>query len=296
MSLSLALSPEAASADWAEARDWPHREASRFLHAGGLRWHVQVMGEGPVVLLLHGTGASTHSWRALMPLLARRFTVVAPDLPGQGFSVPAPSAAFSLEGMAAALTALLAALEVRPSMIVGHSAGAALGARLCLDGAAAPARLVSINGALLPLGGWAGQIFSPLARLMVKLPGMPRLFAWRAADAAVVRRLLDDTGSKLDEAGVELYARLFRRPEHVAGTLGMMAAWDLPGLSRELPHLATPLTLVIGQRDRTIRPTEARRLHRMLPQARIIALPGLGHLAHEEAPESVLHAILEDLP
>ncbi|MBX9751465.1 MAG: alpha/beta fold hydrolase [Roseococcus sp.] len=296
MSLALALDGEAISADWAEAGDWPHREASRFLHAGGLRWHVQVMGEGPVVLLLHGTGASTHSWRALMPLLARRFTVVAPDLPGQGFSVPAPSATFSIEGMAAALAALLAALGVQPSLVVGHSAGAALGARMCLDGSIAPARLVSINGALLPLGGWAGQLFSPLARLMVKLPGMPRLFAWRAADAAVVRRLLDDTGSKLDAAGVELYARLFRRPEHVAGTLGMMAAWGLPALSRDLPRLATPLTLIIGQRDRTIRPTEARRLHRMLPQARIIALPGLGHLAHEEAPESVLHAILEELP
>jgi magnesium chelatase accessory protein len=160
----------------------------------------------------------------------------------------------------------------------------------------APQRLVAINGALLPLGGWAGQVFSPLARLMVRLPGMPRLFAWRAADPVVVRRLLDDTGSKLDATGVELYARLFRRPEHVAGTLGMMAAWDLPALSSELPRLTTPLTLITGQQDRTIRPTEARRLHRILPQARIVALPGLGHLAHEEAPESVLHAILEDLP
>ena len=295
MSLALALG-ESDSADWAEARDWPHRAASRFLHAGGLRWHVQVMGEGPVALLLHGTGASTHSWRALMPLLARRFTVIAPDLPGQGFSVPAPSEAYSIAGMAAALGALLTAMGVRPDLVIGHSAGAALGARLCLDGRIAPARLISINGALLPLGGWAGQLFSPLARLMVKLPGMPRLFAWRAADPAIVRRLLDDTGSKLDATGVELYARLFRRPEHVAGTLGMMAAWDLPGLARDLPRLATPLTLIIGQRDRTIRPTEARRLQRLLPAARILPLPGLGHLAHEEAPESVLHAILEEMP
>ena len=300
MSLALALPPDAASADWAQVPDWPHREASRFLHAGGLRWHVQVMGpmngEAPVALLLHGTGASTHSWRALMPLLAQRFTVIAPDLPGQGFSVPAPSSTFSIEGMAAALAALLSALDVRPALVIGHSAGAALAARMCLDGSLSPQRLVSINGALLPLGGFAGQVFSPLARLMVKLPGMSRLFAWRAADAAVVRRLLDDTGSRLDAEGVELYARLFRRAEHVAGTLGMMAAWDLPALSRDLPRLVTPVTLIIGQQDRTIRPTEARRLHRILPQARICALPGLGHLAHEEAPESVLHAIEEDMP
>ncbi len=300
MSLALTLPPEAVSADWAQAPDWPHREASRFLHAGGLRWHVQVMGpalgEAPVVLLLHGTGASTHSWRALMPLLAQHCTVIAPDLPGQGFSVPAPSSAFSIEGMAAALAALLAALDARPALVIGHSAGAALAARMCLDGSLAPQRLISINGALLPLGGLAGQVFSPLARLMVKLPGMSRFFAWRAADASLVRRLLDDTGSKLDAEGVELYARLFRRAEHVAGTLGMMAAWDLPALARDLPRLPTPLTLIIGQQDRTIRPTEARRLQRILPQARILALPGLGHLAHEEAPQSVLQAIEEDMP
>lgn len=294
MSLALALPPEAASADGRVVEDWPHPAASRFLHAGGLRWHVQVMGEGPVALLLHGTGASTHSWRGLLPLLAQRFTVIAPDLPGQGFSGAAPAEALSMEGMSRALGELLKVLNAEPDIIIGHSAGAAVGARMCLDGLVTPGRLVSINGALLPLGGWAGQIFSPLARLMVRLPGMPRLFARRAADPVVVRRLLDATGSHLDEAGIELYARLFRRPEHVAATLGMMAAWDLHALRRDLPRLATPLLLVIGQQDRTIRPTEARRLSRILPQAQIRALPGLGHLAHEEAPESVLHAILED--
>ena len=52
----------------------------------GLRWHVQMMGTGPQVLLLHGAGAATHSWRDVAPLLARDFTVIAPDLPGHGFT------------------------------------------------------------------------------------------------------------------------------------------------------------------------------------------------------------------
>lgn len=294
MSAALALPPGAAAGDWKAERDWPHREFSRFVVAAGLRWHVQVMGEGPVVLLLHGTGASTHSWRGVMPLLARRFTVVAPDLPGQGFTATPPTAMLSLGGMSKGLAALMAALDVSPALVIGHSAGAALGARMCLDGHVGPERLVSVNGALLPLGGWAGHLFSPLARLMVRLPGMSRLFAWRAADRSLVERLLRDTGSHLDDAGIDLYARLFRRPEHVAATLGMMANWDLPALARDLPRLNTPLLLIVGKQDRTIRPTEARRLGALLPGARIIALPGLGHLAHEEAPESVLNAILEE--
>ena len=76
--------------------DWPQPEPpAAFVLAGGLRWHVQVMGqEGgvdpaqrrPVILLLHGMGASTHSWRDLAPLLASGYTLVAPDLPGHGFT------------------------------------------------------------------------------------------------------------------------------------------------------------------------------------------------------------------
>ena len=83
-----------------EGRDWPNREASRFVRAAGLMWHVQIMGAGPVLLLAHGTGAATHSWRALAPLLAQHFTIVAPDLPGHGFTEAPGTARLSLPGMA----------------------------------------------------------------------------------------------------------------------------------------------------------------------------------------------------
>jgi magnesium chelatase accessory protein len=296
MSLAIAMAADALSPPteaWHEASvGWPHRESSRFVRADGLLWHVQMMGRGPVLLLLHGTGASTHSWRGLMPLLAERFTVIAPDLPGLGFTSEARGPQLSLAGMAAGVAALLAALGLTPSVIVGHSAGAAVGARLCLDGAA-PSHFISLNGALLPLNGWAGTWFSPIARTLVALPGVAQLFAWSAADRSLIERLLRDTGSSLDEEGVDYYARLFRRPAHVGATLGMMAAWDLPGLAQDLPGLATPTLLVVGQQDRTIRPTEARRIQAILPSSRVVKLPGLGHLAHEEAPKAVARAILE---
>ncbi len=129
-----------------EGRDWPNREASRFVAAGGLTWHVQEAGEGPPLLLIHGTGAATHSWRGLLPLLAQGFRVIAPDLPGHGFTDPLPTP--SLPRMAKALAALLSVLGVAPMVVVGHSAGAAILARLCLDGAVAPRLLVGLNAAL----------------------------------------------------------------------------------------------------------------------------------------------------
>jgi magnesium chelatase accessory protein len=278
--------------DWAtDGADWPNRAASRFVRAAGFTWHVQVAGDGPAVLLAHGTGAATHSWRDLLPLLAGRFTVIAPDLPGHGFTELPPSHRLTLPGMAWGLRELLRALGAAPVLAVGHSAGAAVLTRMSLDGHLPARAIVSLNGALLPLGGMPGPIFSPLARMAVLLPGVPSLLSWQASDPAVVERLLDGTGSKLDARGVALYARLLRRPGHIAAALGMMANWDLEPLAKEMPRLATPLVLVVGTADRTIPPSHAERVRALLPAARIIALTGLGHLAHEERPDEVAQLI-----
>ncbi len=264
---------------------WPNREASRFVRAEGLIWHVQVMGEGPPMLLLHGTGAATHSWRRLLPLLARRFTVVAPDLPGHGFTQAPPTRRLSLPAMSRALQGLLRTLEIAPAMAAGHSAGAAIMLRMTLDGMIAPRALVSINGALLPLRGVMGQVFPPMARLLAGLPLLPNLFAWHVRDRNVVKRLLDDTGSALDDEGISLYARVVRQPGHAAAALGMMAHWDLQPLIADLPRLAVPLLLLAGIGDRTIPPSQSETVARLVPGARYHAMSGLGHLAHEEAPD-----------
>lgn len=278
---------------WEEdGRDWPLREASRFVEAAGLGWHLQELGRGPDLLLVHGTGAATHSWRGLAPLLAERFRVIAPDLPGHGFTDPLPPAEVSLPGMAAALHRLLQALGAAPALVVGHSAGAAILLRLSLDGRMAPKGVVSLNGALLPLRGLAGHLFSPLAKLLVALPLVPRLLARQAQDPEAVARVLKDTGSAVDPLAVELYGRLVRRPGHVAAALRMMAGWNLQPLLRDLPRLGPPLLLVVGGDDRTVPPSQARRVQLLLPSARIVRLPGLGHLAHEERPDEVAKLIL----
>jgi magnesium chelatase accessory protein len=275
-----------------DGRDWPLRSWSRFVTAGGLRWHVQVSPTpGPVALLVHGTGASTHSWRALAPLLARNYRVVAMDLPGHGFTGSLPAGAVSLPGIARAIGELLGALQFAPQLAVGHSAGAAILARMFLDGRLGADRLVSINGALLPLPGWSGAVFPPVAKLLASNSLAARVFAWGATDPAAVRRLVASTGSVLDRTGLELYARLIRNPAHVAGTLQMMAGWNLEPLQRDLARLAVPLLLLVGLQDGTVAPSEAERVQQLLPDARLVSLPGLGHLAHEEDAAAVAAAI-----
>ena len=274
--------------DWdSDGRDWPNRASSRFVTAVGLKWHVQMMGAGPVLLLIHGTAAATHSWRDLAPLLAKHFTVIAPDLPGHGFTEAPLPERMSLPGLADSIAGLVSAMDVTPQWVVGHSAGAAMLARLCLDGKLTPKRLISLNGALLPLGGLRNPMFAPLAQFIVSNPLVPRFLAWQATNPAVIEHLLGETGSGLDASGRDFYARLAARPRHVAAALEMMARWDVRPLEHDLAHLTTPLLLVSGEKDQMIPPEHARQVQKIVPQADLITLTGLGHLAHEEQPQTV---------
>lgn len=283
--------------DWAvEGRDWPHREASRFVEAGGMTWHVQEMGQGPTILLLHGAGAATHSWRGLMPVLAERTHVVALDLPGHGFSGDPGAGGLTLPGMSRRVGALVEAMGWRPALVVGHSAGAAVALRLALDGRVGDAGVVAINGALKPFAGAVAPLFQGLAMGLFLNPFAVRAFAHAARDPVRVERMIAGTGSRIDARGLELYGRLFRKAGHVAGTLGMMANWDLMPLRRDLGRLAVPLTLIVGEADRAVPPSVAEAVAGEVAGARVTRMPGLGHLAHEEDASRVGAAILAALP
>jgi magnesium chelatase accessory protein len=280
-----------------DGADWPLRETSRFVEAGGFDWHVQRLGRGPPLLLLHGTGGATHSWRSLAPLLAERFDVVAFDLPGHGFTTPRPGSAsfrheldLSLPGMAAAVRALLNRLAFEPRIALGHSAGAAILVQLCADKAIAPDLLVGVNAALRPFEGWAGRMFPAIARLMFLNPVTPRLFAW-SADEAAVANMIRGMGSRIDARGVQLYARLLANPAHCAGALGMMANWRLETLAPDFPRVPARTLLIVGANDKAVPPADAREVAKLFPDACVETLPGLGHLAHEEKPAEVARLV-----
>jgi len=286
-----------------DGHNWPLRHLSCFIETQRLRWHVQRAQhpdlQAKSILLLHGTGASTHSWRHLIPLLSGHYSVIAIDFPGHGFtSMPQTSdlgTLFSIPGMAAGVAELLAQMQAKPDIVIGHSAGAAVACMLALDAHLQPQGLVSLNGALLPLDGVAGQIFSPLAKVLTKAPWMPELFAWQAARPSVLLKLLEGTGSRLDAEGTQLYQTLISNPTHAQAALYMMANWDLQTFWERLRTLQTPLTLVVGSKDWIVPPSAAYRVAETLQHLRsqdIISLPNLGHLAHEEQAQWVADVIL----
>ncbi len=271
--------------DWAaQGASWPLAAHSQFVAAAGLRWHVQHLGAEslPVMLLVHGTGAATHTWRHLAPLLQLHFHVVAVDLPGHAFTSVASPAQQSLVGMASALAELLRVLQVQPRYAIGHSAGAAVIAQMLSAGELQLQAWASINGAILPLRGLPGRVFAPVAELLAATPGVPQFFSWRAGSPKVLQRLLASTGSRIDPEGQRLYGQLVSNAAHAAGALGMMARWNLPSLEPALSRLSPAPLLLAGLNDTTVPPIESSRVAARIPGARLIELPGLGHLAHEE--------------
>lgn len=278
--------------DWErEGRIWPHREASAFVEASGLRWHVQRMGldsgKAPSLLLLHGTGASTHSWNGLLPLLAEHFDVLAPDLPGHAFTRGKPAGGLTLDGIVNAVSELLEHEKFVPDIIAGHSAGSAIAIGLALK-QFATVPLIGLNPAIMPFRGPAAQIFPAMAKLLLVNPFAPRIFARMAQVPGEAERFLHrSTGSRPDAVTGACYATLLGNHRHARGALEMMANWDLEALKRKLPEVRNPVLLVHSASDRAIPLSSVEEAAKLLPDARLDLLTGAGHLAHEERPQEV---------
>ena len=271
--------------------DWPNRELSRIIQSGGRAWHVQECGTGEPVLLLHGTGAATHSWRALAPALSDYARVLMVDLPGYGYTETLEGETLSLESMSAAVGELLDELAFAPRFIIGHSAGAAIALQLEMDGYSRPVTTIGLNAALQPYGGPFQPLLALLSGTVAASPWLVDRIVSRAADRRSIARLLESTGSVIDDDGAAHYQRLMMRREHVRGVLSMMAAWRLGTLLENLDRLPSELFIVAARGDKAVRPRDAERVRRWRPDARIVSVEG-GHLVHEERPDEIAELIL----
>lgn len=279
--------------DWArQGAGWPNREASRFVESRPHRWHVQAAGpaDAPRVLLLHGAGGATHSWRGVLPDLARDHRVMAPDLPGHGFTRLGARWRSGLPAMAEDAAALMAAEDFAPDVIVGHSAGAAVALRLALDMARKPRLVIGFNAALGNFPGLAGWLFPIMAKMLAANP-LTALVASRLSTEASVARLIEGTGSRIDAEGLALYGRLISDRAHVDGALRMMAQWSLDRLNADLPRLEVPALLIAAEKDLAVPPETSEQAAGRMQAGKAERWPGLGHLAHEEAPARAAEAI-----
>ncbi|MEO1139193.1 MAG: alpha/beta fold hydrolase BchO [Pseudomonadota bacterium] len=278
--------------DWArDLPNWPLSEHSRRVRFRPHDWHVQELGEGPTLLLLHGAGATTHSWRDLVPRLSATYRIIALDLPGHGFTRLGARNRMGLERTAEDIAALCAAQDWAPKVILGHSAGAAVALDLARRLPDTPA-VIGINAALDRFEGIAGWLFPVLAKLLALNPITAVAFAASGARPDRARNVIRSTGSTISEEGLSFYSRLLSDRAHVDGTLQMMASWSTDALLDRLPEIANPTLLITGAKDTAVSPRVSDRAAAVLPKAEVRSFAELGHLAHEEAPDLICDLVL----
>jgi magnesium chelatase accessory protein len=287
--------------------DWPYRRQSHFVSAGKLSWHVQVhdkkQGEGPTLVLLHGTGASTHSWADLIEPLTDFACVINVDLPGHGFTRGATPAMLTLPGMAHELDALFKAMNVSGDVVfVGHSAGAPLAIEWVLNHgkvsdsvsdtkAIHATHIIGLNPSLVPPPPIYTTLLGPMVAPIATSSPMTGMLAYIAANTGMVDQLLDSTGSKIPAAHRERYKFLFSQNTHVQGAMGFMAGADLPSILERGKRLAVPMSFLVGKQDSWVKEAPLKEvIATSFPKAKVMTWEG-GHLIHEERPRDVAKLI-----
>lgn len=269
--------------DWAAHKHhWPMAEHSRIVTCKPHRWHVQEAGAGPLLLLLHGAGGGTQSWRHLFPLLMHSKRVVCIDLPGQGFTKLGDPRRCGLDDMAQDVLALCRDQDWRPDTIIGHSAGAAIALRMAEMMQPNPPRIVGINAALGNFDGLAGLVFPIIAKTLAMVPFVADIFKASATRPKSVERLIECTGSHLPTDDLKWYRHLVGSRDHVNGTLQMMAQWTLDELLKRLPENKAPTLLIAATGDKAVPYKTSKDCAALLPHADYYEVVDLGHLVHEE--------------
>jgi magnesium chelatase accessory protein len=280
-------------------QNWPLRELSSSVSVGQMEWHVQMAGAGlgengvnkPVALLLHGTGSSAHSWAELLPVLAKSHWVIAPDLPGHGFTISHQSEQLSLTLITHKLAELLHALGVdQIDSIIGHSAGATLGLEYSLL-YPAPKRILGLNPSLVSLPSFYHSFLAPLINPIATSSFVSSMIADLLPFTSMIDKLLDSTNSRLNGIQRERYKLLFKQKNHINGSLNFMAATDIPNLLAHAHEITSELTFLVANQDSWVRKEELLTvIHRYFPRSTVIQKDG-GHLFHEANPEAALAII-----
>jgi len=245
-------------------------------------------GEGPALLLVHGIAGSSENWREVVQPLARRHTVIAPDLPGHGASA-AGSGDYSLGSLAASLRDLLLVMGHERVTVVGHSLGGGVAMQFAYQFPEMVERLVLVSS------GGLGPEVSPVLRAAA-LPGA-ELFI--AATAGLGQRAGAAMGQRLAAVGIRPsadvaevargYASLAeprRRKAFLAtlrsvvGTRGQRVA----AIDRLYLAEAVPVLIVWGARDRIIPMSHGEEAHEAIPGSRLEIFEDAGHLPQVEQP------------
>jgi pimeloyl-ACP methyl ester carboxylesterase len=257
------------------------------MHAQKITLHghdvtFRMAGDGPVLVLLHGITSTSETWREVMPALAERHTVLAPDLLGHGESAK-PRGDYSLGAYASGVRDLMAALDLDRGTIVGHSLGGGVAMQFAYQFPERLDRLVLVSS------GGLGRSVHLMLRAAA-LPGADLVLPLIAGDwlprltgavEGALKRIGLRTRTDIVEAA-QGYGSLADAEARAAFLHTVRAAIDPGGQrvsARDRLYLAedVPTLIIWGERDGIIPIAHGRRAHEEIPDSRFVEVPGAGH-------------------
>jgi pimeloyl-ACP methyl ester carboxylesterase len=269
------------------------------IEVAGARLNVVDLGarepDGPPVVLLHGASSNLETMWSLGELLARRHRVILIDRPGHGWSARDDVRSSTPAVQAEIIDEALQKLGIGAAIFVVHSLAGAFGPLMALDHPQRTAGLVMLAPVLYPWPGGAGSynrivttpVIGPLLAYTVTLP-LGLLLAQPAARSVFAPQIVPD-GFVRDSRTL-----LLLRPREFLAN-----AWELVGLkaavaeqARRYPEIKLPVVVITGDSDATISPSRhSRAFTAAVPNAKLIVLPGVGHMVQYAAPEVVVGEI-----
>lgn len=262
----------------------------RFVRIGGQLIHCEQAGSGEPIVLIHGFGASTFSWRKVMPALAESYRVVAIDLNGFGYTQrPRSPESYTREGQEKLVLGVMDALGIDQAHVFGHSYGGGLALFMASrhPGRFRSLVLVDSSAPTYPDDRRSrAATFRPLTSLFV------RTFALRpgAIRRALLRSYYDD--SQVTSELVQAYLDRVRIEGVADAYYGLTVPIHTSGERVDLGTINVPALVVWGAQDELVSPASGRSAAERLPLAAFVLLESCGHLPMEEQPEKFLRAVL----
>jgi len=255
--------------------------------------HVAVAGEGPPIVLVHGTPFSSHVWHRIAPLLARQFRVHCYDLVGYGKSEKRDGQDVSLGVQNRLLGALLDHWRLDRPHVVGHDFGGATVLRTHLLDRRDYRSLTLIDP--VALAPWGSPFVQHVRQHEAAFRGLPD-YIHRAILPAYLRGAIH---RELSEPELRPYLEPWLGPVGQAAFYRQIAQMEqryTDEIEPRLGEVRAATQILWGEEDRWIPIERGERLHRSIPGSRLVRVPRAGHLLQEDAPEAVVTALLEFLP
>jgi pimeloyl-ACP methyl ester carboxylesterase len=266
----------------------------RFVDVEGVRVHYQAAGSGRPLILLHGLVGSGRNWRQNIGFLSRHASVYAIDLFNMGESQRVPGLDASLEATADRIVATMDAMGLPEADIAAHSHGGAIAMMLAARHPERVRKLILFAPA---------NPFCDAGRHLIRFYNT-RLGIWFARRIPMLPRLLHATAlarmygdpTRVAEGTLETYTAGMLIPGTIDHVLRIVAGWydDMRMLKLELVNLASkPALFIWGDRDRAVTLPSGERLQRMMPNSKLIVIPGVGHLPFAEMPDACNEAMVQ---